>query len=517
MLLQTAGCGSGVSGDTWLIAAGGDSVSVSEVGAAWNRMNDENRDVFTARDNPLGQYLLAYARKMMVEMEIESHGFLSCPALLSQGEAWLRFTAGTEALDSLRSRERGLITEDEVRFFLDHAGTLVWYTICPGGPGEEVRGPEHLPEILPPALAFHLDSMSVGQILPDAAGIPVRLDSVLPGDPAILEPTLADTAASREMAIESMMLARSAARVQEILDGMHAEYSVRVDTAAVERLAASYRGECELRDEPLLTSDLESWTSQELSDELAYLSSRMVTRPSSGSWLLYCLDHLLLQSALAEQEGISGDRLDSLEADAEAYMLSLASDWLYDEVVSSTVTVTEEDIRYQFDFLTEPVMLPERRVLRAALLPSQRSEDYRAAAEAGTLDGFRDELGGVPGIAAAPAEDPQRTRPLTISEVPGGYGESVFNGSGTDSSGWMGPFQLGNSGDFILFRVEEILPASAAGLEDLRRQVEEAARSRLEEEVTVRWMHELEEKYSLEINEDALDRLPADPALWCNL
>lgn len=84
-LLQTAGCGSGVSGDTWLIAAGGDSVTVSEVGAAWTGMNDENRAVFTDRDNPLGQFLLAYARKMMLEMEIDSRGIMSDPALVSMG------------------------------------------------------------------------------------------------------------------------------------------------------------------------------------------------------------------------------------------------------------------------------------------------------------------------------------------------------------------------------------------------------------------------------------------------
>jgi len=517
MLLLSIGCGAEVSGDTWLIAAGGDTASVSEVGTAWNRMDDGDRELFTSKDNPLGQFLLTYARKMMLELEIDSRGLMSDPDMTACGEAWFRFTSGAEAIDSLRSHERSLITDEEVQFFLDNAGRWVWYTLRPGEPGEEIRGPEHLPEILAQGLATHLDTMSVGQILTDARGVSVRLDSIQLADSAMIGRILADTMTSREMAIESITSTRSAVRMQQILDVMHTEHSVRVDTAAVERLAAFYSGEAELLDETLFTSDLDDWTSKQLSDELAFLSSRIYTQPSSVPWLLYCLDNMLMQTILIEQHGISGARLDSLRADSQDYMFDLALERLYDEVVSSSVSVTEEDVQYQFEFLTEPVMLPERRVLRIALLPSQRADDYRTAAGAGTLDRLLDELEGIPGLAASPADDLQRTRPLTADEVPGDYGDQVFDGSDADSSGWMGPYRFGDSGDYILFRVEETLPAAEAALEDIRSQVEITARGRLEEEATVHWMQELEEKYGLEINEEALDRLPADPALWCDL
>jgi hypothetical protein len=517
MLLQSIGCGAEVSGDTWLITAGGDTASVSEVGAAWSRLDDAERELFTAKDNALGQFLLAYARKMMLELEVDSRGLMSDPDMIACGEVWFRYTIGAEAIDSLRSSERLLITDEEVRFFLDHAGRWVWYTLRPGEPAEEIRGPEHLPEIYTPGLAAHLDTMSVGQILTDAGGVSVRLDSIQLADSAMIGQILADTTTSREMAIESIMVTRAAIRMEQILDVMHMEHSVHVDTAAVERLAAFYNGEAELLDETLFTSDLDNWTSQQLSNELAFLSSKDYTQPSSSSWLLYCLDNMLMQTILIEQQGISSARLDSLRADAEAYMFDLALEWLYDEMVSSSVQVTEEDVQYQFEFLTEPVMLPEQRVLRVALLPSQRADDYRTAAAAGTLDRFLDELDGMPALTASPTDDLQRTRPLTVDEVPGDYGDLVFDGSDADTTGWMGPYRLGDSGDYILFRVEEILPAAEAGLEEIRSQVEIAARERLEDEATVHWMQHLEEEYSLDINEEALDRLPADPAQWCDL
>jgi len=66
----SAGCGKDVSGDTWLVAAGGDTATVAEVGAAWDGLGDEGREVFTSKDNPLGDFLLAFSRKMMIEMEM---------------------------------------------------------------------------------------------------------------------------------------------------------------------------------------------------------------------------------------------------------------------------------------------------------------------------------------------------------------------------------------------------------------------------------------------------------------
>jgi hypothetical protein len=62
--------------------------------------------------------------------------------------------------------------------------------------------------------------------------------------------------------------------------------------------------------------------------------------------------------------------------------------------------------------------------------------------------------------------------------------------------------------------VVDILPEHTATLEDLRPELEEGARIRLEGEATESWIGELAQEHGLELNYDVLDRLPEDPGEW---
>lgn len=514
-LASSIGCGSGTSSDTWLIAAGGDTATVSDVGAAWIGLDEQDMEMFSSRDNPVGQFVLAYARKMMLDMELESGGHLADPAITNRGEAWLRFTAGAEAMQHLRTDIRDDITDEDVSTYLDRVGKGVWYTLDPGTDDERRLGPTVLADVMPAELGAQLDSMSTGMVLPAAIGGMVRLDSIQLADAVLLEEVLADTAGARELAMDALTALRSGAEMQGILDELQAG-GVFVDTAAIENLAAFYRGQGELDEGTVVTSDLASWTSTELRDEVDFLSSRMYAQPGSEQWLLWCVDNILMQMVLVTRQGMSADHIDSLQAQADAFMADLASERLYDQIISSTVTVTEEDVVHQFQDLSEPLLLPERRVLRIALVPLEEGDEYRSASQEGRLEEYLAGLGGIPGLTASASSDRQLTRPLLLEEVPGGYGDTAFQ-TDPDSSMWLGPFPLDDSGYHLMMMVHEVIPAGAASLEDRRSEMELAARTRLEEEATLLWMRQLEEKYGLDVNEGALDDLPEDPALWCSI
>ncbi|MBD3278910.1 MAG: hypothetical protein GF388_11475, partial [Candidatus Aegiribacteria sp.] len=81
--------GSSVSSETWLISVGGDTLTVGDLGNAWNGLAPGNREVFTEKDNTVGDYIVTYGRKTLLQMELEDAGYLEDDSLLALRDTWL--------------------------------------------------------------------------------------------------------------------------------------------------------------------------------------------------------------------------------------------------------------------------------------------------------------------------------------------------------------------------------------------------------------------------------------------
>jgi len=516
-VILSFGCSSReVTGETWLVVAGEDTIPVAEIGQIWSDMTEENKDLFTSKDNPVGEFVVAVARRYILEQELTANGYLSNTVLNARRDAWLRYLTIERAYQYYTDKFASEVLEEDIDFYVEHLGKTVWYTTNPGTPEEEGFGPDHLPE-LPFDLALMLDTMETGDTGLDMSGSPVRLDSTVITDSALVAETLADTVASRGFAASRLAQGRSRRWLNNIQDTVIEDHSVVIDSAAAAGLLAYYADEAELQaDEIVLHSDLGDWTAQDMVDFTDYLSSRMFTQPSSQEWQDYFFENLVTHSVLLDLfETDAPGLIDSLADEADAYLFELASESIYENIVSSSVSVTEDDIQEQFSSLSEVPTVEEMRIFRMALLPQDRLLEYKEALSVAALEEFISGLESYSRLSAGQA-DPQVTHPLRIAEVPGGYGEQLFQISPDDPS-WVDPLIIDENTGYLLCRLVEIVPARPAMLEDIRYDMEMAARGRLEEEATLLWMQQLEEIHGLDINEEALDCLPADLGLWSAL
>ncbi|RKZ09536.1 hypothetical protein DRQ25_06105 [Candidatus Fermentibacteria bacterium] len=518
LLFLISGClgSSAANGDTWLIIVGTDTVTVSRIGEAWNGLDQEQREYFTGNTDPVGQYILTYTRKLILQTELETEGYLSDPGIVSGSDSWLGFMTVKRAHDYFLSVAETAVTVSDLQFYRDHIGKSVWYTLNPGTDSSISRGPDHLPE-LSFGLASHLDTLSIGQAGSSESGIIARLDSVEVTDAVLISEALADTAACNRMATNRIANGRNNRWMNGIRNSMVEEYSISVDTAALSRLVDFYSGNGELIEEIVVESDLGNWSAAMVRDEINFLQSRIYVQPTSLTWQFYFIENLIFGSFLAESLQQAAPLLvDSLRVEAESYLFDLASEKYYDDMVSSEVTVTGSDIEEQFNNLEGPFIIEEMRSVQAVIIPPDHMEDYRAAIRNGSIDDYAATLNGLLYLAVDSAR-PQITRLLRMSDIPGGFGREVFLIDRSDTTSWTGPFQLTESTGHALFRLIDVVPEREALLEEVRIPLELMVRTRLEEEATVALMQRLEFKYEPRVNDEVLENLPVDPGLWESL
>lgn len=515
LLILISGClgSTATTGDTWLIIIGTDTVTVSEIGDAWNGLNQDQRECFTRNADPVGQYIVAYTRKLILQRELESEGYLSDHDIISQGDSWLRLMTVDKAIDYFTSKAEAAVTSYDLQFYRDHIGKSVWYTLNPGTDSSILQGPDHLPE-LSFELALHLDTLSIGQTGTSESGIVARMDSIVVTDPALVAEALLDTVTCNRMATTRIAQGRNRRWLNEVRNSLAEEYSISVDSAAVNRLVDYFSGNGELIDEIVIESDQGNWSAAMLRDEIRFLESRTYVQPTSLTWQFYFIENLsfgsFLQETLQQAEPLL---LDSLRTEAESYMFDLASEKLYDIMVFSEVTVSESDIEEQYINLEEPFIKEEMRSVQAVIIPEGCLEDYRAAFSSGNIEDYVLTLNGFAYLAADSAH-PQITRLLRMNEIPGGFGNEVFLIDKSNVTSWNGPYELSENAGYALFRLINVEPEREAFLEEVRTPLEMMIRNRLEEEATIAWMHQLELKYEPMVNEKALKNLPDDPGLW---
>ncbi len=514
LLFLNACFGSSVDNSTWILIVRDDTVSVGQLGEAWLEMDSLHREYFLSKDNTIGEFIVAYGRRVILEKELEAEGYLIDPLFLSFRNSWLMVENTAAAKKLLVEREAAEVTESDIQFYGERLGRNVVYTVNPGSENELYVGPVHLPD-LRRELALHLDTLSFNEIGTDESGLLVRLDTLIMVDSVLIRNALSNPATVRDMATSGLSEARFNRWAQSISNRIYSDYSVTVDSIEVENFVQHLIGNTDMSDDVVIVeSDFGIWTVKNLEDEVLYLDTRSDFQPRSSVWIRDMIQVLLIQCYFYELMQVEAPEiLDSLRVESETYLLSFTSEKYYDNMIRSNIIVTESDIVYEYETLEEPFMIEEKRILQAAFIPAERMDDFQQAVYKEELEEFISELDGFRYLAADTTQI-QITRPLRFSEVPGGHGEKVFLLDPSDTTSWLGPVRVFADEGSALLRLVEVIPSRVATIDEVRRTLWNMAMTRLHEQATVELIQELEEKYILIINEKILDELPSDPGMW---
>ncbi len=512
------GCsGTEVDSTTWLIVVEQDTISVGDIGEAWNQLGESQRELFTSKDNIIGEYIVTFSQKVLLQHELEEAGYMNDELLLANSNAWLTEKLGEAARRFLYEKELETVGDDEIDFFLCYLGRSVMYTLNPDSPDEERVGPVHLP-VLPVEMVLTLDALNRGEIGITESGVEVRLDSILIADSTLIAQALADTAAVRSSAASAIATRRFQESDDSIKQSFHTDYNLSVDSTALEQLRLHYAEEAEFpaAETLILSSDLGNLTAEELKSEITYYSNRFSVNPADRIWLDSFIEFMIYNFyARTVLQNESPEIIDSLRIESERYLLDLASEEFYNDRIRAAVTVTRADMENLFENLEEPFTIPEKRVLQAISIPQDSLIIFRNLTEH-----ERDEfILRMPGFVyvAVDSTRPQITRPLTINEVPGFHGDEVFLIDPADTSTWLGPLDLYDGPQLCMFRLIEVIPLRNATFDEVENELRVMARNMFEEQTTIEVIRELEEKYNLVINEDILEKLPEDIGSWSKL
>ncbi len=515
MLFLTACFGPSVDNSTWILIVTDDTLSVGQLGESWLGMDNLQRESFLSKDNTVGEFIVAYGRRVILEKELDATGYSTDSLILSHRDSWLMVESAEAAKNILIDREAAEVTESDIKFYGERLGRNVVYTVNPGSDNEYHVGPVHLPN-LQRELALHLDTLAINEIGTDISGLPVRLDTLIMVDSVLIKNALSNPATVSDMAIRDISNARFNRWAQGVSNRIYTDYSVTVDSDKISEFTQHLIGNNpDMSDDVVIVeSDFGTWTVKYLEDEILYLSTRIDVQPGSSAWIQDMIQVLLMQCYFNEfmQEEAPGI-LDSLRAESESYMLNFASEKYYNDVIRSNVTLAESDIIYEYETLEEPFMIEEKRALQAVYIPVERTDDFRQAVYKEELEEFISELDGF-GYLMADSTQPQITRPLRFGEVPGGHGEEIFSLDPSDTTSWLGPVGVFADDGSALLRLIEVVPPRVATIDEVRRSLSNMAMTRLQEQATVELIQELEEKYVLIINEEILDELPSDPGRW---
>ncbi|MEA3266613.1 MAG: hypothetical protein U9P42_06695 [Candidatus Fermentibacteria bacterium] len=517
MFLFLSGCKPSVDANTWVLATGNDTVYVGDLGEAWIQLDSTKKALFQSMENTAEEYVITYGRKLVIEKELQAEGLLDDSINVYARESWFLYRNAAFVKQMLISREADAVSEDDISYYRLFLGKNVGFTVNPGSDRLSESIYAHLPD-LPPHLGMHLDTLETGQTAPDATGLEVRLDYVTVTDSTLIKHALEDSSIVAEMAIEGLSEARYARRTEIKLAEIFHDYSVSVDSSAVDTLSLFLLGAMDLPgDRIIVHSNFRDWTVDDLGNQLYFLNTKINIQPDSPKWLLEMINTLILQCYYLElMESESQATLDSLSEEADGFLLEIASNQYYENVIRSNLTITDDNIAYEYEHLQEPFMIQEKRRLQLARIPFERIDEYERAASEGQLDEFTSELEGIQYLTADPSE-PQITYPIGYTLVPGGHGEEIFQLASSDTVEWQGPFNILADDDMVLIKLIDIFPERVATIDESIEELKTLALQRLEEEAILSLILQLEEKYELEINVESLDLLPDDPALWTQL
>jgi len=511
LVLGLTACGE-PKGTDWVFRTESDTMTVNEAGELWSGLEPRERAVFTSETEPAREFLLAIARRSMLDLELAGSGLLSSPKVLRYEVAWQRSTRFMALADSLPARIARGLDESDIAFFREHMGRTVWFTDMSSG---TQNGPHHLPE-LPRELTMALSTAAQGGLV-TAGGTVFRLDSLEGTDSTLLAEALADTASIRRLALSRLSSAEAQRTISMAEEQALSETTI--DTSLVLAFASA-GGDIESGafdpDQVILDCPLIALTARDLFWEISFTSRSTPVSPGSTTWLLNYLRNLVRLSAGAalfceewpeEAEGIA--------TASHGFGRQTALDDLYDEQVRSRTAVTDSMLEAEFQGLPEPLLYPEQRVLEMGSVQEENLPDLRQALQNQDHETVRSLL---QSYSTWPGFDTGSllSTPVTATQVPEAMGGMVFTADPADSVTWYGPMETSH-GSMMVYRTAQTLPRRPATFGEAREWLEMTVRSRLEEARTLEWMEELKAENGLELNEELLPELPADPALWTEL
>ena len=509
--------GPSVTSESWLITVGGDTLTVGELGAAWSRLDPGNRQVFTEKQNTVGEYIVAYGRKTLLQMELEDAGYLSDDSLLALRNSWLMEKVINTYRELMFQDALERITPEEVDLYQNRVGDLAFFTVDHQGDSTSSYGPVHIPT-LPRHMFGLLDSLPIGETGVTSEGMTMSLDSITKADSTLIQQAFSDTTSLRDGISRGLASGLFEKEKEALLESFASDYGLTVDSATVVLYANSLapNGEPVEDSAVIMESDLDSWTVADLNEIVLYYDSRYNIDPSEMEIFYNLLENAHMNAygrSMLEDE--DPGLLDSLAEEADSYLIDIASEEFYRERISSTVSVTDEAMRDLFENMEEPMTVPEKRVLRAIMIPEDSMVVYRHTLP----EEQHDYLMNMPGFPFVQADstDPHLTEPLEVNQVPGGLGDDVFLIDPSDTSSWMGPMEAPGRSYHCMFKLVEVIPERNAEFEEVEDEIRVMTRNRLEEQATLDEMGELEHKYGMVINEEILQKLPEDPGLWSNL
>lgn len=204
---------------------------------------------------------------------------------------------------------------------------------------------------------------------------------------------------------------------------------------------------------------------------------------------------------------------DTLMESRTAEGMRLAADTLYAMFVTDSIRITPAML--DSAYAATPPSLPGRRTFVCLSFNDSVEVDvFNDALASGGTAGLAGRFGGLPALSE-PDGDPHLTRPLSAREVPAVLGSSLF--AATDTTTWFGPVQYPGQETWVAFRLDSVLPARQATLEEAVPELESSIQAAREQARFEEWMRSLEERYGLEVNEDAVNLLPRDPSEWSEI
>lgn len=502
ILLGVIGCG-GPKGSTWLIRTANGEVTVSQAGDAWNGLNPDAMRGFMSGNNPVGGFVSTLGHKLLIISEISNDEYLYSNKVQAVRECWLRNTAYLACTDSLESEIRASVTDEDILFFKQLIGTIVWYT----SPDGVRRGPERLPD-LEWELAFAFDTMSPGRSV-SLAGEVFVLDSAVTSPDSMIQITLADTARVNAFALASLTEKRLSAKLDSI--GTAVLGTLELDSALVNTYCSARNT---LEDETVLAFWEEGvLTASDMDGIVALTSMGQPVAPESSLWVYHNLkNHAKLTAVCSMFSEIHPEAFSAITEQSNDFAKGYAGDLLFSEAVLSAVELTDEMIMEAYESLDSIPTVPEMRIFESVMLSAEDIDSaFSAACEGANPEDFE-----YPGYTRflTPGSE-HLSRPVTASELPGNMGTILFM-TEEGNTDWQRPIEV-QEGLFVMFRLDSIIMPRPAAFQEMEAVLRANLSARISEQITMEWLRSLEEAHELEINSGILKDLPADPSLWSNL
>jgi hypothetical protein len=511
--LLSLSCG-GSEDPVWLAIADGDSITVEEASEAWSALDQGQRDYYLRFEIPGEDLVRSLAMKGIVERLADSLGYTGDARCLAFRDSWLRTEAFIARSGMIHEEIVAEVTLADLDFCAQHAADTVWLTaMADSAPGLDLGG--FGLAALPHPVAVSLAEAGEGAILPIGNGLSLRVDSLSEGGAAVSpdSPALpADLADSTGI----WVLAQSRQRFLNLTDryGASIDYSVSIDTSAVFRVTDFFAGRTpSLPEDTVMASGLVTCTSRGLAYEMEFYQARIPLDPSQPMWAMMTLENMVIQSLrVRDLEARAPLVMDSLENEADSYLMGMALDSLFRDSVAAMVNLTDEDIEEEFQLMDSVVLIPEKRVLLGLYLPPDQEGAFLDAVEAGTEGSLLESLQGLP-FLFRDAQVSRTTAPLIGTDVPEEHREAVFSMTPGDTT-LLGPFPMDRMPGFALYRVLEVIPEHPAELSEIRPELRQAAMNRQQVELMEEWLDRLGERHGFRIDIEAIQRLPLDPGQW---